>query len=131
MEEGPIGIVRPGFEEFLIPYDASIPRRYIHHLEPIRIPHQVIGEDDGALPSCVGPSLPAWVGDVQSGDGNGLDLIGLFWDEPLDGLLVLLAKDGGHSRRGRGAWRVRPAWSMSMGGEGSEETPSAVGLRIC
>lgn len=131
MEEGPIGIVRPGFEEFLVPYDTPIARRYIHHLEPIRIPHQIIGEDDGSLPSRVGPSLPVWVGDVQSGDGNGLDLIGLFWDEPLDGLLVLLVKDGGHSCRRRRRRRVGPARSMSMGDEGSEEAPSGVGLRIC
>lgn len=26
MEEGPIGIVRPGFEEFLVPYDTPIAR---------------------------------------------------------------------------------------------------------
>lgn len=135
VEEGPIGIVRPCLEDFLIPYDTPIARRYVHHLEPIRIPHQVIGEDDGTLPSCVVPSLPVWVGDVESGDGDGLDFIGLFWDKPLDGLLVLLAKDGGHSCRGRKMEKVAGEGSLvdvngRRRGGGSGETPSGVGLQI-
>lgn len=88
--------------------------RYIYHLDPICIPHQVVGEHGGTLQACVGPFLPVGVCDVEPGDSYGLNLVGLLGDDSLDGLLVLLAQDGGHSYRGRGELG-QAHWSISTG----------------
>ncbi len=103
--------------------------RYIYHLHPVCFPPPGHGEDGSTLQSCVGPFLPVWVRDIESGDGNGLDLVGLPGDDSLDGLLVLLKEDRGHFLSRVKRAEVRVAWSMSTG-ERSCEVLLGVGIRL-
>lgn len=110
-------VVRPCVEYLLVPYYAAVggldecvsiraftqprPRargtyRDVDKLEPVRVPHQIVGENNGALEPRVGPFGPVRIGDVQASDGDGLDLVGVLGHHALDRLLVLLAQYGRH-----------------------------------
>lgn len=64
MEENTVLIVVPRIENLLIPDDASISGRYIHHLQPVGVAHKVIGEHYGALQASVCPFRAVRVGNV-------------------------------------------------------------------
>lgn len=93
MKEGPVLVVGPRIVYFLIPYYTLIRRRDVDDLQPIGITDQVIDQDCRSLKPCVCPSAAVRIGNVEAGDGNGLNLVGRFWDLPLDRLLVLLGQN--------------------------------------
>jgi hypothetical protein len=70
--------------------------RYVHHLEPERVADQVVGQHDGALQARVGPSARVGVGNVQLGDGDGVDLVGRLGHGALHRLLVLVRENRRH-----------------------------------
>lgn len=72
--------------------------RYVDQLEPKGIAHRVICQHDGALQAGVGPSVPVGIGNVQLGDGDGVDLVGRLGHGALHRLLVFV----GQNRRHRG-----------------------------
>lgn len=77
---------------------CGVPRtyRYVHHLEPEGVADQVVCQHDGALQARVGPSVPVGVGDVQLGDGDGVDLVGRLGHGALHRLLVLVGENRRH-----------------------------------
>lgn len=64
MEKGSVLVILPGVVDLVIPNDSSASRRYIYHLEPVRVSHQIIGEHDGALQASIGPFRLVGVCDV-------------------------------------------------------------------
>lgn len=70
--------------------------RYVHHLEPERVADQVVGQHDGALQACIGPSARVGIGNVQLGDGDGVDLVGRLGHGALHRLLVLVRENRRH-----------------------------------
>jgi hypothetical protein len=116
MEEGSVLVVRKVVIELLIPYHASssrlhrhivstqlltsgpacITHRDIDHFEPKCPSHEVIAKNRSPLDAGKSPSLSIGVGDVESCDSYGEDLVSRFGDVPLDSLLVGIAEDRGH-----------------------------------
>lgn len=120
MEKGPILVVRERVVDFLIPQDAAIGRlqivslqnnpenrsglrhkghyeepsrqtyRYVDHLDPEGIPHQVICQHCGTLYACVRPSLLVGVCNIQPRNCDCKYFVGCFWDRPLHRLLVVV-----------------------------------------
>lgn len=72
--------------------------RDIYELDPERVPDQVVGEDRCSLQAGIGPSVPIWVGNVQLGDRNGMDLVVGLGDGPLDRLFVFIGEYRRHGR---------------------------------
>ena len=70
--------------------------RNVDHLEPEGVADQVVGQDDGALQARVGPSVAVGIGNVQLGDGDGVDFVARLGHGALDHLLVLVGQDRGH-----------------------------------
>lgn len=64
VEEHSVLVISPCVVYFLIPDDSSISWRYVHHLNPVRVSHQVIGEHYGPLKSSVGPLVSIRVRNV-------------------------------------------------------------------
>lgn len=90
MEEGPILVVGKRIVDFLVPDDAAIGRRDIDEFEPEGVADQVIGKNGSTLETSIGPSLTIGVGNVEFGDGDGVDLIRGLWNCPLDRLFVVV-----------------------------------------
>lgn len=67
--------------------------RDIHHLEPVRVANEVIRQHDGSLEPRIRPFRGTGIGDVEPGDSDCLDLVGLLGDESLDGVLVVVVED--------------------------------------
>lgn len=89
VEKGAVLVVGPRVEDFLIPDDAASGGGDVHHLYPVRVAHQVVDENNGALEPRVRPFGPIRIGDVEAGDGDGLDLVILLGNDALDGVLVV------------------------------------------
>jgi len=96
VEERSILVVLEGIVDLLIPQHAAKCRRNIDKLEPERVAHQVVGQDRGALQAGGYPLSVVGEGDVEFGDGDGLDLVVGLGDGALDRLLVIVGEDGGH-----------------------------------
>lgn len=96
MEECSILIIGPGVKYFLVPYHSSAGRRYIDQFQPVCISYQIVGEYDSALQTGIRPFCRIWICDIQSRNGYGLDLVGMFWHHSPDGFLILFAEDGRH-----------------------------------
>lgn len=95
--------------------------RNIHHLEPVGVSDQIVGQDDGALQSRVGPFRAIGICNVELGDGDGLDLVGLLGHEALDSVFVVVVEDGGHvggGAAGERSLRRREAARSRGGGRG-------------
>lgn len=75
VEEDTILVVCKGVVDLLIPYDATIGRRYVDQLQPECVAHQIIRQDYGALKTRIVPSVLVRVGYVQLRDSNGMDLV--------------------------------------------------------
>jgi hypothetical protein len=91
----------------LIPEDTTVGGRDVHQLDEVGVTHKIIGEDCSALESSVDPSTSfCRVGDVEFGNGNGVDLVGSLGNSALDSLLVVVGQDRGHSGgvQGVSAW---------------------------
>ena len=67
--------------------------RYINQFDPEGVSYQIVGQDDGALQSCIGPSLFVCIGDIEARNGDCLDLVGRLWNRPFHGLLVGVRQD--------------------------------------
>lgn len=105
MEENSVLVVVPCVEDLLVPDDSSVGRRNVNHLDPVGIADEVVGKHHGALQSSERPSRLIRVGNVETGDCDGLDLVALLGDEALDRLLVVVVQDGRH--RGGGSMITR------------------------
>jgi hypothetical protein len=70
---------------------------YVYQLDPKGMPNHVVGEDDCALQSGVGPSCWIWVCNVESGNGNSEYLVGGLRNGPLDNQFVLVGENSRHS----------------------------------
>lgn len=86
----------------MIPDDPAVGWRDIHQFEPVCVADQVVGQHNGALQAGVGPFCAIGIRNVELGDGNGLNFVGLLRHEALDGVLVVVAEDGGHVCGGGG-----------------------------
>lgn len=64
--------------------------RYIDQLQPESVSNCVVRQDSSALEACVGPPMLVGIGNVQLGDGDGMDLVGSLGDGALDRLLVFV-----------------------------------------
>lgn len=71
--------------------------RDINHLQPEGTSNQVIRKHRSTLQTRIHPSLRVRVRDIQSRDRYSVDLVGGFGDIALDGFLVGVTKDGGHT----------------------------------
>ena len=96
VEEGAVLEVLERVVDLLVPDDAAAGRADIDELEPEGVAHEVVGEDGGALQAGVLPLRAVGEGDVEFGDGDGVDLVGGFGDGALDRLLLVVAQDRGH-----------------------------------
>lgn len=96
MEEDAVLVVGEGVVDFLVPYDAAAMRRYVHHLKPECVSHQVVRQHHGTLQAGVGPSVLVRIGNVQLGDGDGEDLVRRLGDGALHRLLILVGENGRH-----------------------------------
>lgn len=67
--------------------------RDIHHLEPVRVADEVVRQNYGSLEPRVRPFRGIGIGNVEPGDSDSLDLVGLLGDESLDGVLVVIVED--------------------------------------
>lgn len=90
MEEDAVLVVGEGIIYFLVPYDTSIGRRYVDQLEPECVPHRVVCQHNSALQSSVGPSVLVGIGNVQLGNGDGVDLVRRLGNGALHRLLVFV-----------------------------------------
>lgn len=70
--------------------------RDVNNFEPKGPSYEIIAEDCSPLNSGVCPFVCIGVGNVESRDSYGEDLVGGFRDIPLDGILVSVTEDGGH-----------------------------------
>lgn len=172
VEKGAVLVVGPRIVYFLIPDDASSggleqgpgqqmepgfrggrgeggwsTNRNVDHFQPVRVADEIVGQDDGALETGVGPFGAVGVGNEETGDGDGLNLVGLLGNEALDRVLVIVVEDRRHGggeggegegmRRGGGLWKPRPpavrqAEADGSGGEGARRRgggKEAVGSR--
>ena len=96
MEERPVLVVGEGVVDLLIPQDAAVGGGEVDEFHPEGVADEVVGEDRGALEAGVGPSGAAGVGDVEFGDGDGVDFVGGFGDGAFDRLFFVVGEDGGH-----------------------------------
>lgn len=92
-EENSVLVEGEGVVDLLVPYHSSLGGRDVDEFEPEGVAHEVVGEDCGALEAGVGPSLAVWVGDVEFGDGDGVDFVGGFGDGAFDCLLFVIVED--------------------------------------
>lgn len=74
--------------------------RYIHDLKPERAPDQVIGQDSGALDACVCPFVGVRVGNIESRNSYGMDLVRRLRDISLDSFFVGITQDRRHDGLG-------------------------------
>lgn len=88
--------------------------RDVDQLDPEGITDQVVRQHGRALQACVRPVGPVRVGNVQLGDGDGVDLVGRLGDGALDRQLVLVGQDRRHGG-GAGAAAGAGALTMSRG----------------
>lgn len=75
--------------------------RDIYELEPESVADQVIGKNGSALQSCVCPFLGAGVGNVESRDTDGKNLVPGLWDRSFHGVLIRIGQNGRHGERAR------------------------------
>jgi hypothetical protein len=96
-EEDSVLIVLEGVVDFLVPDDAAVGGGDVDDFEPERVAHEVVGEHDGAGEAGVGPLVArVRVGDVEFGDGDGVDFVRGFGHDSFDDLLLVVGEDGGH-----------------------------------
>ena len=69
---------------------------YVHHLQPVCVTDQIVGEHYGSLQACVCPSRFIRMRYVESSNGDGMDFVGLFRNEALDGFLVVVIQNRRH-----------------------------------
>lgn len=67
--------------------------RHINQFDPESISDQIIGKHRSALKSGIGPFVPVWVGNVQLGDGNSMDLVGGLGHRSLDSQFVVVVEN--------------------------------------
>ena len=97
MKENPILVIVPRLVDLLVPDDAARGvGRDVDELEEEGVPDQVVGEDDGAGEAGGRPLARGRGGDVEFGDGDGVDLVGLLGHAAFDCLLVRVGEDRGH-----------------------------------
>lgn len=96
VEEDAVLVVAPGVEDLLVPDHSSVSGRNINHLYPVCVSHKIVCQHDGTLKAGIRPFRGVWVGYIEPGDGDGMDLVGLFGHAALDRLLVIVGKDGRH-----------------------------------
>ena len=136
VEEDAVLVVGEGVVYLLVPYDAAVGRlrpsvarttggcwctyRYVYQLEPECVAHQVIRQHHGALEPGVGPSMPVGVGNVQLGDGDGVDLVRRLGHSAFHRLLVLVGENRRHGGvlRGLELGMVRRGRVGGFGGDG-------------
>lgn len=80
---------------------AGASYRNVHQFDPVGIADQIVAENDGTLKSRVGPSRRVRVCNVEFGNGDGLDLVGLLGHVSQDGGLVGVVEDRWHIDVGR------------------------------
>ena len=103
VEKGPVLVILEGVVDFLVPEDAAVGGGDVDEFEPEGVPHEVVGQDGGALEARVGPlEAGAGVGDVEFGYRDGVDFVGGFGDGAFDCLFFVVAEDGGHVVGGGG-----------------------------
>lgn len=102
VKEGAVLEVLEGVVDLLVPDDAAARGADVDELDPEGVAHEVVGEDGGALQAGVLPLRAVGQGDVEFGDGDGVDLVGRFGDGALDRLLLVVAQDRGHGGGLRG-----------------------------
>lgn len=97
MEEDAVLVVGEGVVDLLVPDDAATRGRDVDQFQPEGVADQVVGQHDGALQPRVRPSVTVGVGDVEFGDGDGVDLVGRLGHCTLHRLLVLVRQNRRHS----------------------------------
>lgn len=102
VEKGSVLVIAPRIEDLLIPNDPAVGWRNIYQFEPVGVADQIVGQHNGALQSRVGPFRAIGIRNIELGDGNGLDFVGLLGHEALDGILVVVVEDRGHVCGGGG-----------------------------
>lgn len=90
MEKGTVLVVLEGVVDLLIPYHTPICGRDIHQLDPERVSDQVVGQHDCPLQTGVGPSIAVGMGNVETSNGDSLNLVGGLWNGAFDSLFVSL-----------------------------------------
>lgn len=67
--------------------------RDVDQLDPEGVTDQIVRQHGRALEACVCPAGPVRVGNIQLGDGDGVDLVGRLGNGALDRQLVLVGQD--------------------------------------
>lgn len=98
VEESAVLIIREGIVDLLVPEHPAAGVAHVDELHPEGVADGVVGQHGGALQTRVRPSRAVRVGDVEFGDGDGLDLVACFGDGALDDELLVFAEDRGHGR---------------------------------
>jgi hypothetical protein len=142
VEEDAVLVVGEVVVDLLVPDDATVGRlqhamsglglqetsahtyRDVDQLEPEGITDQVVCQHGRALQACVRPVGPVRVGNVQLGDGDGVDLVGRLGDGALDRQLVLVRQDRGH---GGGAGALTMSRGVGVRGSRCRRVSSSAG----
>ena len=96
VEEGAVLVVLEGVVDLLVPQHPAVGGGHVNELDPEGVADEVVSEHRGAVEARVRPSLPAGEGEVEFGDGDGVDLVRRFGDGALDDLLLVVGKYGRH-----------------------------------
>lgn len=96
MEEDSVLVVGERVVDLLVPNDTAARRRNVDHLQPECVPHQVVREHHSPLQPGVGPSVTVWVGDVELGDCDGVNLVRGLGNSALHRLFVLIGENRRH-----------------------------------
>ena len=131
MEECPVLIVLDSVVNLLVPYYSSVSGRYIYQLDEEGVSHKIVGEHSGSLKAGVGPSVPVGIGNVKSGDCDGLDLVRGFGYGSFNCFLIGFGEYGRHI----GSSGVQDGEPDSLdgkgdGGEGGVVVVSSVNAQI-
>ncbi len=104
-EEDAVLVVLEGVVDLLVPQHAAVVGADVDEFEPEGVADQVVGQHDGAREAGEEPLRAVGQGEVEFGDGDGLDLVRGFGHGAFDDLFLVVREDRGHGRGG--VWGVK------------------------
>lgn len=93
VEECTVLVIVEVVENFLVPNHALSMGRNVDNFEPEGPSYKVVADHSCSLHTCIFPLLGIWVGNVESRDSYGQDLVGWFGDMPLNGFLIRIGEN--------------------------------------
>ena len=73
--------------------EGRVQYRDVDKLDPKSVPNQVICQDCGPLETRIRPFLPVWIGNKETHNRDGLNLVPRLGHRPLDRFLFPIGQD--------------------------------------